>query len=291
MNILVTGANGQLGSEFRSLSLSSSNQFVFCDVDEMDLSSELSIISYLNTLKIDIIINCGAYTNVDGAEDNLSLAQSINSEAPAILAEYCSKNNIRLIHISTDYIFDGKGNTPIVEDQQPNPLSVYGSTKLAGERAILGELDSAYVFRTSWVYSTHGHNFVKTMLRLAAERDSLNVVYDQIGTPTYAGDLAQVILNIIDKWDTVDHPGVYHYSNQGVLSWYDFATAIFDLSGFSCKVNPVRSTAFPTKAVRPTFSLLSKEKITQTFDIEIPYWKDSLVKCLDVLKHDLVKNS
>lgn len=284
MKILITGANGQLGHEFQDLAPTSNHHFSFCDIDDMDLSKESSINSYLKSQQMDVIVNCGAYTNVDGAEEAETLAQAINSEAPGIIANYCAQNHIRLIHISTDYIFDGKGNTPITEDKESNPLSIYGQTKLEGEQNILRILENAYIIRTSWVYSCHGNNFVKTMLRLGKERESLNVVYDQIGTPTYAGDLAVGILRIIDQWGTNDKPGIYNYSNHGVTSWYDFAKTIFDLCEIDCRVNPIRSAEFPTKATRPTFSLLSKEKTSKTFNLAIPYWRDSLIKCLALLE-------
>ncbi|MEM7108318.1 MAG: dTDP-4-dehydrorhamnose reductase [Bacteroidota bacterium] len=281
MKVLVTGAKGQLGSEFQDLAPTSDHRFSFCDIDEMDLSEEASINRYLKLHEIDVIINCGAYTNVDGAEENKSLAHAINAQAPGIIAKHCSRNNVRLIHISTDYVFDGQGHTPITEDDKPNPLSVYGSTKLKGERNIVRELENAYIIRTSWVYSSYGKNFVKTMLRLGKERGSLNVVYDQIGTPTYAHDLAKVIIHILDHWKNKDKPGIYHYANHGAISWYDFAKAIFELGEIDCQVNPIRSSEFPTTAVRPYFSLLSKEKACKTFNLAIPYWKDSLIKCLE----------
>ncbi len=290
MKILVTGANGQLGSEFQALAGESVHDFRFCDVDEMDLSKESSILSFLSGKKFDVIINCGAYTNVDGAEDNESLAAAINADAPGILAKYCANTNTRLIHISTDYVFDGQGNVPLSEEMSPNPISAYGRSKLEGEKKVFEILDNAYIIRTSWVYSSYGNNFLKTMLHLGKERKSLNVVYDQIGTPTYAADLALSVINIIDQWKHNDQPGLYHFSNNGVTSWYDFAKAIFDLSDLGCEVNPIRSSAFPTKAVRPAFSLLAKEKISQTFDLTIPYWKYSLAKCITLLESQYLNN-
>lgn len=283
MKILVTGANGQLGSEFQYLAPGSRHQLLFCDIDEMDLSKENSIKSYLASQEMDAIIHCGAYTKVDDAEDNRSLAHAINAEAPGIIAKHCAQNNIRLIHISTDYVFDGQGYSPITEENTPNPLSVYGNSKLKGEKNILRQLENAYIIRTSWVYSSYGSNFVKTMLKLGEEREALSVVYDQIGTPTYARDLAASILHIVDQWRTTDQPGIYNYSNEGVTSWYDFAKSIFDIGKIACIVSPILSSGYPTKAARPPFSVLSKEKISKTFNLTIPHWKDSLIECIDSL--------
>lgn len=290
MNILVTGASGQLGSEFHLLAKQSTHSFFFCDVQEMDLSVEDSIISFLSEKDLDIVINCGAYTDVDGAEDNKALAFAINATAPRIIAKHCSANATKLIHISTDYVFDGKGNLPIHEEGVPNPLSVYGKSKLKGEENILQELDTAYIIRTAWVYSAYGKNFLKTMLNLGRDRSELNVVYDQIGSPTYAADLAAGILEMINQWPEKDNPGIYHFSNHGVISWYDFAKTIFDLCKIDCRVNPIRSSEFRTKATRPIYSVLSKEKISNTFNVAIPYWKDSLVKCLSLLESKNYQN-
>ena len=289
MKILVTGANGQLGSELKELSCNHSADFVFCDVNEMDLSQKDSIHQFLAANPSDLMINCGAYTNVDGAEDQQELAFVINAEAPATLARHCAETRTRLIHISTDYVFDGGGNLPISEIDRPRAKSVYGESKLQGENQILSILDNAYVIRTSWVYSNYGKNFVKTMLRLGQERDELNVVMDQVGTPTYAADLATSILEIVNQWPDNDKPGVYHYSNQGVLSWYDFAKTIFELAGLACRVNPIDSSQFPTKAQRPVFSVLDKTKIASTFNLSIPYWKESLQRCLEKLTPEIRK--
>lgn len=284
MKILVTGGKGQLGNEFQKIAISSAHDFTFCDIDEMDLSSENSILNFLDTKRLDIIINCGAYTNVDGAEENERLARQINGLAPGIIAKYCLKTNTRLIHISTDYVFDGKGNLPIDENTSPNPLSVYGKTKLEGELSVLNYLGNAYIFRTAWVYSEFGKNFVKTMLSLGKRNSELKVVYDQVGSPTYAADLANNIMNIVHQWPANDKPGIYNFSNHGVISWYDFANTIFEISGLECNVLPVRSSEFVTKALRPAYSVLDTDKICSTFKLSIPYWKDSLKKCIDDLQ-------
>ena len=284
MRILITGANGQLGSEFRALASHHSAEFIFCDVDEMDLSQESSMEQFLANTRSDLIIHCGAYTQVDGAEDQKELAFAINANAPAVIARHCANTGCRLIQVSTDYVFDGNGNMPISEEDRPNAQSVYGASKLEGEKQILSILDNAYIIRTSWVYSAYGKNFVKTMLRLGQERDELNVVVDQAGTPTYAADLAAAILKIVDQWPGNDRPGIYHYSNWGVLSWYDFAKTIFDLAGVKCHVNPIPSSGFPVKAQRPAFSVLDKTKIASTFHLDIPYWRDSLERCLEEIR-------
>ncbi len=284
MRVLITGANGQLGSEFKSLAKESAHKFIFCDVEEMDLSNKDSIIDFLNRNPVDFIISSGAYTNVDGAENDEELAKLVNGIAPGIIAEFCKESSTRLIHISTDYVFDGEFSKPINEDAAPNPKSVYGETKLLGEQGIEQFLDNYYIIRTSWVYSSFGKNFVKTMLRLGAEKEELTVVSDQIGTPTYANDLANVILSIIEEVNSGnDKPGIYHYSNEGVCSWYDFAFEIMKQSGLDCQVIPVNSDQFPTVADRPNFSVLDKSKVKQSLNIEIPHWSCSLEKALKLM--------
>ncbi|MGC3945936.1 MAG: dTDP-4-dehydrorhamnose reductase [Chryseolinea sp.] len=288
MRILVTGANGQLGSELRELSLSRvSDQFTFVDIAEMDLASDQAMIDFFDGKAFDFVINCAAYTAVDKAEEDSALAYRINAGAVKTLAGICKKRSIRLIHISTDYVFDGGGNQPIGEEAVPRPLSVYGKSKLEGERHVLDALDNAYVIRTAWVYSTFGKNFVKTIAKLAKERESLNVVSDQIGSPTYARDLAATILSIIDKVNAkqVDIPGVYHFSNEGVISWYDFAWFIVKTTGANCRINAIPSEDYPTAAVRPGFSVLDKRKLKKNFGISPPYWYDSLKECLGKLDH------
>ncbi|MEJ1239086.1 dTDP-4-dehydrorhamnose reductase [Chryseolinea sp. T2] len=288
MKILVTGANGQLGSELRELSSSrTSDQFTFVDIAEMDLASDQAMHDFFDGKQFDFVINCAAYTAVDKAEEDSALAYRINAGSVKTLAGICKKKAIRLIHISTDYVFDGEGNLPISEDAVPRPLSVYGKSKLEGERHVLDMLDNAYVIRTAWVYSTFGKNFVKTIAKLAKERESLNVVSDQVGSPTYARNLAAVVLSIVDKVHAkeVDIPGVYHFSDEGVISWYDFAWFIAQTTGARCRINAIPSEEYPTPAVRPRFSVLDKRKIKKNFGISPPYWYDSLKECLSKLDH------
>ncbi|MDX1630182.1 MAG: dTDP-4-dehydrorhamnose reductase [Fulvivirga sp.] len=284
MKILVTGAQGQLGSEINLISGNHNHDFIFIDRDELDLTSKDNIIPFLNELQPDLIINCAAYTAVDKAEDEPKLAAMINEIAPEKIATFCAENNKRLIHISTDYVFDGNFNTPIKPEDTPCPQSVYGETKLNGEKAVLGILDDAYIIRTSWVFSSFASNFVKTMIRLGKEKPELNVVNDQIGSPTYARDLAQAILKIIDEINRGnDQPGIYHYSNEGVSSWYDFAKEIMSMTKLDCKVKPIPTASFPTKAKRPAYSVLDKSDIKDNFEIEIPHWNNSLARCLETL--------
>jgi dTDP-4-dehydrorhamnose reductase len=288
MKILVTGAYGQLGSEIKELALQFPNyEFIFTDVDSLDITSEIAVEAFFNNNKPDFVINCAAYTAVDKAEIEQEITEKINALAPKILGKYSNKTGAKLIHISTDYVFAGDANKPYFETDGVNPQGVYGATKLQGELNCLEENLNSVVIRTSWLYSAFGNNFVKTMLRLGEERDSLNVVFDQIGTPTYATDLAKTILSIIqlsEKDSAKFIPGVYHYSNEGVASWYDFAKAIFEISEIDCMVNPVLSDQFPTPAKRPHFSVLNKSKIKDNFGIEIPFWRDSLKDCLERLK-------
>ncbi len=284
-NILVTGSNGQLGSELKELfSGKSVSNVIFTDQAELDITNSDAVFKFLNSNNISIIINCAAYTAVDKAEDEPEICSAVNSVAPGILANASSALGIFLIHISTDYVFDGKGPVPYKENHPAAPAGVYGVTKLSGELAVSESGANYVIIRTSWLYSVYGNNFAKTILRLAQERDSLNVVFDQVGTPTYAADLAGVILNIVnnveDDLKNGINPrfpsGVYHFSNEGVCSWFDFATEIVKLSGSACKVKPVTSDLFPSKAKRPSYSVLDKSKIKLHTGIEIPYWRDSL---------------
>ncbi len=285
MKILVTGANGQLGSEIKRIaSNGATDNFTFVDISEMDLGSDPAIFQFFEGRHFDFIINCAAYTAVDKAEEEATLAYRVNSDAVKAIAEICRDKKIRLVHISTDYIFDGKGNKPIAVEATPNPLSVYGKSKLAGEQHVLKTLSDAYIIRTAWVYSSFGKNFVKTIARFAKERETLSVVYDQVGSPTYARDLAVAILAIIKKIELgVDQPGIYHYTNEGVISWYDLAVFIVKYYGYPCKVRAIPSEEYKTLAVRPNFSVLDKSKWKETFSIEIPHWHASLVECLKEL--------
>lgn len=289
MKILVTGSYGQLGNEIARISKTLPNwHFLFTDVDTLNIADENELLAYFEKHNPEYVINCAAYTAVDKAESEVELAGKVNALAPAILAKNAKNTRAKFIHISTDYVFDGKGHRPYSEKDKVDPQNVYGRTKLQGEIEALRENPEALIIRTSWLYSSFGNNFVKTMMRLGSERESLKVVFDQIGSPTYAGDLAEVILEII-KLTEVDSkkffPGIYHYSNEGVASWYDFAIAIFEIAGVDCKVFPVLSEEFPTPARRPNFSVLNKVKIKETYNIDIPYWKDSLKICIEKLKN------
>jgi len=280
LNILVTGSNGQLGSEIQELSSLFPYTFFFTCKDQLDISDEQAIKSFVEKNAISAIINCAAYTAVDKAESEEALADTINHQAIKHLASIAKEKNIKLIHISTDYVFDGTSHKPYREIDTTNPQSVYGKTKLDGENALLqGELPNSIIIRTSWVYSSYGANFVKTMLRLGKEKDALGVIYDQVGTPTYAKDLAKVILDILPKINTTQTQ-IYNYSNEGVASWYDFAQEIMQMAKLTCKINPIETSQYPTPAKRPHYSLLNKAKIKNEFGIEIPYWKDSLEECL-----------
>ena len=274
--ILVTGANGQLGSELRVLSVNSNHEFLFTDVAELDITNREAVDNYVSEHGTDIIVNCAAYTNVDKAEDDTEMADNINHLAVKNLAEVSAKYKLILIHISTDYVFDGSKNTPYLETDPTAPLGVYGRTKLAGEKAVTDSGCDYLIIRTSWLYSSFGNNFVKTMRRLTAEKDSLKVVFDQVGTPTYAADLASAILEIIETGKYKSNSGIYHFSNEGVCSWYDFAIEIRNLSGNLCDIQPCHSDEFPSKVKRPNFSVLDKTKIKETFGLKIPYWKVSL---------------
>jgi len=287
-SILVTGSNGQLGSELQSISAEYSEyDFFFADRTVLDLENTDAIKKYFDENSYDIIINCAAYTAVDQAESDEKLANKINNQAVEALANAAKENKTSLIHISTDYVFDGKNHRPYSEDDTLSPQGVYGQTKLDGEKALLGlNPGKSIIIRTSWVYSSFGNNFVKTMLRLGKDRDELGVIFDQVGTPTYAKDLAETILTILPKLSN-ENVEIFHYSNEGVCSWYDFAKAIFELSEVKCRVNPIETREYPTPAKRPHYSLLNKSKIKNSFDIEIPYWKESLKLCLETLKEEI----
>ncbi|HJE03520.1 MAG TPA: dTDP-4-dehydrorhamnose reductase [Aliarcobacter thereius] len=279
-NILVTGSNGQLGSEIKELSSNYNYNFFFTTRDDMDITSKDSIKEFCQTNSINVIINCAAYTAVDKAQSDIENADLVNRKAVKKLSIVAKELNIKLIHISTDYVFDGKNFKPYVEEFQTNPQSIYGKTKLDGENEMrdINPLNSI-IIRTSWVYSYYGNNFVKTMLRLGKEKEELGVIFDQIGTPTYAKDLAITILNIIPQIEN-SKVEIYNYSNEGVLSWYDFAKEIMKMAKLNCKIKAIETYQYPTPAKRPHFSLLNKSKIKQKFNIEIPYWKDGLDDCL-----------
>lgn len=287
MNILVTGANGQLGNEMQLASMDSKNNFVFTDVSEgyrkLDITNLEDIRKAVNENGIEVIVNCAAYTNVDKAETDYDMANLLNNTAAGNLATAMKEVGGTLIHVSTDYVFQGDRNIPCKEDWETNPLGVYGKTKLAGEKSIEATGCRHIIIRTAWLYSPFGKNFVKTMQSLTATRDSLKVVFDQVGTPTYAGDLAEAICHIIETGQ-LDKTGIYHFSNEGVCSWYDFAKAICEMSGNTCDIQPCYSEEFPSPVKRPHFSVLDKTKIKATFGVKVPYWTDSLRICIDKLK-------
>jgi len=290
MKILVTGKNGQLGKSIRKIITNNeqTDEFVFTGREELDFSSTDSIASYFNHNNFDIIINCAAHTAVDKAEEEAVLANQINHLAVAQLAQISEIQQAKLIHVSTDYVFDGESDKPYTETDETNPINVYGKTKLAGEIALQEIMPTdAIIIRTSWVYSEYGNNFVKTMLRLGKQRDELSVVGDQIGSPTYATDLANAILGTIQNKafkEVGQETQVYHYSNAGELSWYEFAKEIFELSGIQCSVSPITTEQYPAPAKRPKNTLMNKDKIVETFSVNIPDWKESLNTCMTILK-------
>ena len=285
MNILVTGANGQLGNEMRVLSAENQQHtYFFTDVQELDICDEQAIRAFVTDNRVDVIVNCAAYTAVDKAEDNPELCDKLNHIAPGYLAAAAEACGAAMIQVSTDYVFDGTGHIPYTEEVTPCPNSVYGSTKLAGEQAVMEKCSRAMVIRTAWLYSIYGNNFVKTMIRLGNEREQLGVVFDQIGTPTYARDLAVAIFAVLTQ-DFV--PGIYHFSNEGAISWYDFTKAIHRIAGITtCKVRPLHTEEYPAPAARPHYSVLDKTKIKETYHIDIPYWEDSLTECIQKLEQN-----
>lgn len=282
MNILITGCNGQLGNEIQLIEKNNPQHCFFnTDVEELDITDQLAVEQFVAKNKIDGIINCAAYTAVDKAESDKELCTSLNTVAPAYLAAAIDKRDGWMIHISTDYVFDGTKHTPYVEDDTPCPNSVYGSTKLAGELGVRKFCKKSMIIRTAWLYSTFGNNFVKTMIRLGKEKEQLGVIFDQIGTPTYARDLAVVIMTAVNQGIK---PDIYHFSNEGVISWYDFTKAIHRIAGINtCHVKPIHTSEYPTPASRPAYSVLDKTKIKNTYDVEIPYWEESLAECIKSL--------
>ena len=282
MNILITGCNGQLGNEMQLLEKDNPQHTYYnTDVAELDITDQAAIEAFVAGNEIDGIVNCAAYTAVDKAEDNEALCQKLNAEAPAYLAHAVGQRGGWMIQISTDYVFDGTKHTPYIEDDDTCPNSVYGKTKLVGELNVQKLCERSMIIRTAWLYSTFGNNFVKTMIRLGNEKPELGVIFDQIGTPTYARDLAVCIMTAINQGIK---PGIYHFSNEGVISWYDFTKAIHRIAGItSCHVRPLHTAEYPTPATRPHYSVLDKTKIKQTYGIEIPYWEESLKECIEKL--------
>ncbi len=285
LTILVTGANGQMGNELQVLAADFPDyRFLLVTKEELNIADGSATEKYFSTHTIDFCINCAAYTAVDKAESDEENAFLINATAVATLAAVCKKNNTQLIHISTDYVFDGTATQPYTETDKTNPVSVYGKSKLQGEELAMQNAPSTIIIRTAWLYSSFKANFVKTMLRLMKEKESINVVSDQFGCPTYGADLAAVIMQIITSNQSKENPGIYHYSNTGVTNWYEFAVAIKEFTGSSCAVNPITTAQYPTAAKRPVYSVLDTSKIKETFKLQIPGWRNSLKKCLALLK-------
>lgn len=283
-NILITGCNGQLGNEMKLLAAENPQfNYFFTDVAELDITNEQAVNDYVVEHEIDCIVNCAAFTAVDKAESNEQLCDMLNHIAPGYLAKAINQRNGYIIQVSTDYVFNGTNHTPYREDEPTCPTSVYGRTKLAGEEVVLASCPKAMIIRTAWLYSTFGNNFVKTMLRLGREKDSLGVVFDQIGTPTYARDLAVAIFAALNQGIK---PGIYHFSNEGVISWYDFTKAIHRIAGITtCHVSPLHTSEYPAPAARPHYSVLDKTKFKETYNVEIPYWEDSLKDCIRLLEN------
>lgn len=281
LNILITGANGQLGSALRRLGCVSPHNYICTDVAELDITDAAAVLRTVEERRIDVIVNCAAYTDVERAEEDEPTAELLNHKAAGNLAAAAKATGATLFHVSTDYVFDGTAHLPYTEDAPTAPLGVYGRTKLAGERAVAESGCKYLTFRTAWLYSEYGNNFLKTMLRLTAEKERLNVVFDQAGTPTYAGDLAMTIFSIVEGGYFAGNEGLYHFSNEGVASWYDFAAEIAAAAGHDkCRIRPCRTAEFPTKAARPAYSVLDKSKIKETFGLEIPHWRESMLYCL-----------
>jgi dTDP-4-dehydrorhamnose reductase len=286
-NILITGANGQLGLKIKDVVMYENyKNFILTDINDLDITDNTAVKNFIRNNDIGLIINCAAYTAVDFAEEESDKVFLLNSYAPENLAKLSKKYNLKLIHISTDYVFDGNSYLPYSEDNIVNPISVYGKSKLDGENRVLKQDAESIIVRTSWLYSEYGKNFAKTILKLADEKETINVVYDQIGTPTYAGDLAQVLINISNKYfyNSEWFSGIYHYSNLGVCSWFDFAVMLLKLTGKKTKIQPVLSNEFITKAKRPHYSVLDKSKITNTYNVDITYWLDACEKMLENYK-------
>lgn len=286
MNILVTGANGQLGNEMRVVARNSADNYIFTDVAELDITDAAAVEKMVTDNDVKVIVNCAAYTNVDKAEDDREFAELLNARAVENLAQAIRRNDGLLVHVSTDYVFGGtKNNTPCREDEPANPTGVYGVTKLHGEQAIIASGCHHIIIRTAWLYSEFGKNFLKTMLDLTITKPQLKVVFDQVGSPTYAYDLALAIFDIVENRKYVDNDGIYHYSNEGVCSWFDFTKMIAEYADHTgCDIQPCHSDEFPSKVIRPSYSVLDKTKIKKTFGVAVPYWTDSLRVCMTNLK-------
>ena len=281
LNILITGANGQLGSSLRQLGSVSPNNYLATDVAELDITDAGAVLQTVKEQRIDVIVNCAAYTNVERAEEDEARADLLNHKAAAYLAAAAKETGATLIHVSTDYVFDGTGHRPYTEDMATSPLGAYGRTKLAGEEAVKASGCRYLILRTAWLYSEYGNNFLKTMLRLTSERETLRVVFDQVGTPTYAGDLALAIFSLIETGRYAGNEGVYHFTDEGVCSWYDFAVEIAAAAGHDiCRIIPCHTSEYPTKATRPAYSVLDKTRFKETFQMDIPHWREALIYCM-----------
>lgn len=283
--ILITGSHGQLGNEMQQTAKRFPQfNYLYTDIEELDICDKAALDAFVKANAVNVIVNCAAYTAVDKAEDDVELCYKINADAVRNIGEIAAENNLKVVHVSTDYVFDGTNHIPYTEDQPVCPATVYGKSKLAGEQALLKTCKQAVILRTAWLYSSFGNNFVKTMMKLGTERDSLNVIFDQIGTPTYAADLAEAIMRIISSKNFV--PGIYHFSDEGVCSWYDFTKSIHRLAGITCDVHPIETKDYPARTPRPHYSVLNKAKIKSTYSIVIPHWEESLERCIKILKQN-----
>ena len=281
--ILITGSHGQLGNEMQQAATRfPAFRFIYTDVEDLDICDKAALDAFVKANAVNVIVNCAAYTAVDKAEDDVELCYKINAEAVRNIGEVAHQNGLKVVHVSTDYVFDGTNYVPYSEDQAVSPNTVYGKSKLAGEQALMETCEQAVILRTAWLYSSFGNNFVKTMIKLGTERDSLNVIFDQIGTPTYAADLADTILKILSH-ETFT-PGMYHFSDEGVCSWYDFTKTIHRIAGISCDVRPIETKDYPARTPRPHYSVLNKAKIKTTYGIVIPHWEESLERCMKILQ-------
>ena len=281
--ILITGSHGQLGNEMQQAAARfPAFRFIYTDVEDLDICDKAALDAFVKANAVNVIVNCAAYTAVDKAEDDVELCYKINAEAVRNIGEVAHQNGLKVVHVSTDYVFDGTNYVPYSEDQAVSPNTVYGKSKLAGEQALMETCEQAVILRTAWLYSSFGNNFVKTMIKLGTERDSLNVIFDQIGTPTYAADLADTILKILSH-ETFT-PGMYHFSDEGVCSWYDFTKTIHRIAGITCDVRPIETKDYPARTPRPHYSVLNKAKIKATYGITIPHWEESLERCMKILQ-------
>jgi len=281
--ILITGSHGQLGNEMQQAAARfPAFRFIYTDVEDLDICDKAALNAFVKANAVNVIVNCAAYTAVDKAEDDVELCYKINAEAVRNIGEVAHQNGLKVVHVSTDYVFDGTNYLPYSEDQAVSPNTVYGKSKLAGEQALMETCEQTVILRTAWLYSSFGNNFVKTMIKLGTERDSLNVIFDQIGTPTYAADLADTILKILSH-ETFT-PGMYHFSDEGVCSWYDFTKTIHRIAGITCDVRPIETKDYPARTPRPHYSVLNKAKIKATYGITIPHWEESLERCMKILQ-------